>query len=215
MAKTIITLILLSLLVPCFLSYDYMKFVQTWPPTHCTIKPCSTPIIRNMFTIHGIWEAYNSPLRPPPCIRTSFSLAAVHNLEPQLNASWPCLRNRINNQWLWKHEWDEHGICLQPTLTVTTYFQLGLHLKNQFNLLNILRSSGHSPGRAYYKTGLKTAIQNATGGFIPLLKCVAPNSTRSLLYEVVICLDYQGRALINCPGTDSCPGPPKTISWFY
>ncbi|XP_074263429.1 ribonuclease 1-like [Silene latifolia] len=166
--KALVTLFSMILFFPLNLiveaqpkAFNYMIFSQTWPPAFCNFAKCSSPIIHDNFTIHGLWDSYIPWISSPgPCSNTPFDPKLVAPIKSQLDKSWPNLKNQNQNTIIWAHEWTKHGTCLASVLDQTAYFTRSLHWKNEFDILAIMKKSGLNPGGSYQENAIKTAIES-------------------------------------------------------
>ncbi|KAL9236724.1 hypothetical protein vseg_011359 [Gypsophila vaccaria] len=185
-------------------NYDYMVLTQTWPPTFCTFNKCLGPIIRDNFTIHGLWDNYVPPsFRSYPCSsQISFDLQLVASIKPSLEKNWPSLISIYRNEGFWACEWTKHGSCI--TNDVKSYFDSALYWKNAFNILQILGTKGIISGRKYSKRIISNVIRRGVK-FDVVLKCL-PRGSQQYLWEVVLCINRQGSHLISCKGKNYTAG---------
>nr|ADZ76512.1 S-locus associated ribonuclease [Prunus speciosa] len=199
-------------------SYQYFQFVQQWPPTTCAIskKPCyqNPPSI---FTIHGLWPSnYSKNAWVANCSPTRFNNSLSPRLETKLKISWPDVESG-NYTDFWEREWNKHGTCSEQTLDQEQYFERSHDIWNAYNITNILKRAKILPtgGKWDYSdivSPIKTAIRK-----MPALRCKPDptlpknhNISHQLLHEVVLCLHYNGRALIDC-NNPSCKNNLKIL----
>ncbi|KAL3526652.1 hypothetical protein ACH5RR_011308 [Cinchona calisaya] len=119
---------------------------------------------------------------------------------------WPDLRSSPipSHQRFWEYEWVNHGSCSENLYSQPQYFALAIALKNQLNLLDVLRKIQIYPGNVYAIAHLNSSITTAIGK-VPDLTCsyrqnqVQPYPGVMQLQEIAICYDQTGSRMINCP----------------
>ncbi|KAK1260719.1 Ribonuclease 1 [Acorus gramineus] len=213
--------------------FDFFYFVQQWPGSYCDTKQsCCYPTTGKPeadFSIHGLWPNYNDGSYPSDCDPDNpFDSSKISNLIPKMQSDWPTLACPSGNGLkFWKHEWEKHGTCSESVLDHHAYFETALKLKDQLNLLQILKSSGNKhtsssnpsntilrPDDAYFidimipgiepdggfygLKSIKEAIKEGTG-YTPGIECNVDESRNSQLYQIYMCVDSSGTSLINCP----------------
>ncbi|KAJ6312121.1 hypothetical protein OIU76_012056 [Salix suchowensis] len=203
---------LIKLLVLLYLSvlsvsqeFDFFYFVQQWPGSYCdTVKSCCYPTTGKPeadFGIHGLWPNYNDGNYPSNCDANSpYDPKKVADLRSGMQKNWPTLACPSGSGVaFWAHEWEKHGTCSESILDQHGYFQAALNLRRQVNLLQALKNAGINPdGESYSLISIRSAIQEAVG-FTPWIECNADTSRNSQLYQIYLCVDTSGKALIDCP----------------
>ncbi|KAG5237287.1 ribonuclease [Salix suchowensis] len=203
---------LIKLLVLLYLSvlsvsqeFDFFYFVQQWPGSYCdTVKSCCYPTTGKPeadFGIHGLWPNYNDGNYPSNCDANSpYDPKKVADLRSGMQKNWPTLAcPSSSGVAFWAHEWEKHGTCSESILDQHGYFQAALNLRRQVNLLQALKNAGINPdGESYSLISIRSAIQEAVG-FTPWIECNADTSRNSQLYQIYLCVDTSGKALIDCP----------------
>ncbi|KAK9743162.1 hypothetical protein RND81_03G221100 [Saponaria officinalis] len=192
--------------------YDFMVLAQTWPPTYCIHKAtCSRPIIRDKFTIHGLWDNYVYPRRSPsPCPPIPFVPQLVASLRPTLDQHWPNLININDNESFWSYEWTKHGACI--TNNMNSYFAVTIYWKNKFDVLRILAKNGIYLGGQYNKRRITNVITREVK-YDVVLKCVFIGRQYQYLWEVELCIDRQGRYLISCKSKNYTGGNQQCVDY--
>ncbi|KAK1283463.1 hypothetical protein QJS10_CPB21g00635 [Acorus calamus] len=185
--------------------FDFFYFVQQWPGSYCDTKQsCCYPTTGKPeadFSIHGLWPNYNDGSYPSNCDPDSpFDSSKISNLIPKMQSDWPTLACPSGDGLkFWKHEWEKHGTCSESELDHHAYFETALKLKDQLNLLQVLKSSGIEPDGGFYSLkSIKAAIKEGTG-YTPGIECNVDESRNSQLYQIYMCVDSSGTSLINCP----------------
>ncbi|XP_065871127.1 extracellular ribonuclease LE-like [Euphorbia lathyris] len=185
--------------------FDFFYLVQQWPGSYCDSKQsCCYPTTGKPqpdFGIHGLWPNYKDGSYPSNCDATNpFDLNQVKDLMSSMRTNWATLAcPSADGVSFWTHEWDKHGTCSESVLNQHAYFQSALQLKNQSNLLQLLKSAGIEPNDDKYSlSSIKSAIQQGLG-FNPWIECNTDDSGNSQLYQVYLCVDTSGSNLIECP----------------
>nr|XP_010939795.1 extracellular ribonuclease LE-like [Elaeis guineensis] len=185
--------------------FDFFYFVQQWPGSYCdTAKSCCYPTTGKPaadFGIHGLWPNYNDGSYPSNCDPdNSYDESKIKDLITAMQAEWPTLACPSDDgSKFWSHEWEKHGTCSESILDEHSYFEAALDLKKQVDLLQILKSAGINPDDGSYSVrSISRAIKDATG-FTPGIECNVDESGNTQLYQVYICVDTNGKDLIECP----------------
>ncbi|KAK1313486.1 Ribonuclease 1 [Acorus calamus] len=98
-----------------------------------------------------------------------------------------------------EHEWDKHATCSESVLDQHGYFATALDLKDQLNLLKVLKTAGIEPDDGLYSlSSVKEAIRAGTG-YAPGIECNVDESGNSQLYQIYMCVDSSATSLIECP----------------
>lgn len=198
--------LLLFLFISYTVAWDYLLFVQYWPPTW--IK--SGHILNSNFTNdhynnHGIWPEYNNNTYPESCNKSAkFDLDVLNPIYPNLTKYWTDYRNAIN---FWKHEYLKHATCAEndPILADEfSYFNTGLALREKYNIYQYLSSANIIPSnKISYSTALVFNTVYKIIGYEPAITC-RPNGW---LDSVIVCMD-KNLGLMNCPTyLNSCNHP--------
>nr|WFR94000.1 S-RNase S54 [Prunus avium] len=209
----------------CFImsagSYQYFQFVQQWPATTCAVskKPCYQIPPSKIFTIHGLWPSnYSKNAWVANCNGTRFNNSLPPTLKSKLKISWPNVESG-NDTDFWEREWNKHGTCSEQTFKQAQYFERSHYIWKAFNITTILQNANILPdGSKWDYSDIVSPIKTVTTK-MPALRCKrdptlskSPNANIShqLLHEVVLCLHYKGRALIDCNNT-SCQNNLKIL----
>lgn len=121
-----------------------------------------------------------------------------------------------DNQWLWKHEWDKHGTCIEHILLDQSgYFEYAMNTLYYFNPEVILKNSGIWPTQEGYYTvdQIYSAIKAVTGK-LPALRCNYNRWTSyQQLHEISYCMTSEGSTFEDCPSNaNKCNG--DSIMWY-
>ncbi|KAJ6357336.1 hypothetical protein OIU78_005235 [Salix suchowensis] len=159
--------------------FDFFYFVQQWPGSYCdTVKSCCYPKTGKPeadFGIHGLWPNYNDGNYPSNCDANSpYDPKKVADLRSGMQKNWPTLACPSGSGVaFWAHEWGKAR--------------------------DALKNAGINPdGESYSLISIRSAIQEAVG-FTPWIECNADTSRNSQLYQIYLCVDTSGKALIDCP----------------
>ncbi|KAF7134403.1 hypothetical protein RHSIM_Rhsim08G0069700 [Rhododendron simsii] len=176
---SILTIFAISLSpLPCFAG-DFLYLVLQWPGSYCSAK-------------HGCCFPNNG--KPAK----DFTIAGL----------WPCYLYATIPQFCNSHihlNLAKHGTC--SGLNQLDYFEAALRLKKQVNLLKTLNNAGIQPNGRFYETGavVEETIRKAVG-YMPGLWCNEDKSGNRQLYQVVVCGDFAGNRIIDCPGMPTGKG---------
>ncbi|GAB2214427.1 hypothetical protein Droror1_Dr00018773 [Drosera rotundifolia] len=127
--------------------FDFFYFVLQWPGSYCDTKQsCCYPLTGKPatdFGIHGLWPNYNDGSYPSNCDTSNpFDTSKVLDLISRMQTEWPSLScPSSDNTKFWSHEWVKHGTCSESILNQYGYFKAALDLKNQIDILQILRNA--------------------------------------------------------------------------
>ncbi|XVF43123.1 hypothetical protein PTKIN_Ptkin02bG0015300 [Pterospermum kingtungense] len=204
--------VLINLLVLQYLAvlcvsqdFDFFYFVQQWPGSYCdTDSGCCYPTTGKPaadFGIHGLWPNYDNGSYPEYCDSSNpFNESEISDLLSSMSINWPSLScPSSDGESFWSHEWDKHGTCSESVLDQHSYFETALNLKNQTQLLQILKSAGINPdGGSYSLESIRDAIKEGTG-YTAWIQCNEDSSGNKQLYQVYLCVDTSGSNLIECP----------------
>nr|BAC00933.1 S25-RNase [Solanum peruvianum] len=196
---------LLFSLAPVLGYFEYLQLVLQWPTTFCHTKPCPTWPPPNNFTIHGLWPDSKGKMLNDCGSGDDYDDIPDAHMRKQLESDWPNLTSRAGEikkyQEFWGYEFNKHGTCSMDRYNQDQYFELALKLKNQFDLLNILRNHGIIPGKTCTVKDVEDAIKAVTA-HVPNLNCIVRSSQRSShimeLLEIGICFDREATQMIDC-----------------
>ncbi|KAK9272949.1 hypothetical protein L1049_003328 [Liquidambar formosana] len=199
MAKSIFLLFLLLILTTKMECHDSFYLVQHWTPSLCNTlshRRC-VGIIEANFTIQGLWPKDNNQMGPlTMCSGTPFNYLEIESLECRLNQNWPDMFS-TSSQRFWEKEWESHGTCSESTLNQYEYFRTTLELKDRYDLVKILDSSGFHLGGNYDPTLMALHIYKAIGVW-PIIGCNKDRENNEQLWEVILCVDISGTKIISC-----------------
>ncbi|XP_050384398.1 ribonuclease MC-like [Argentina anserina] len=206
-------------------AYQYLMFVTQWPKSVCYSMsvPCSkTPPI--VFTVHGLWPS-NYTGSTLTCSGAPFDEPLMN--QPQQAAlkahleqhSWPDVLQG-NHMGFWRHEWSAHGSCSDNVFAQTEYFKWCDEMWKEKPINEILGRSSIVPGRNKYysRPDIENAIR-ANTSHTPDIRCTLVSGTY-MLFEVVICVDYYGKNIVDCVVRSKTPAmktfcPPSNPSILY
>lgn len=118
-----------SIYIPLINTYYYNKPIIEF--YDLTYKVCNNS---DEWTIHGLWQEYNSSSWPQYCNSSTFSYNQIAQYQPTLSDRWTGCTNSLNNNiQFWSHEWYRHGSC--TGLSQSRYFNTTLQL-DQANLVS-------------------------------------------------------------------------------
>lgn len=117
-----------------------------------------------------------------------FNKTQLEPIEQELKQYWTNIHNG-SLYTLWKHEWTKHGTCAAALLVLDTerkYFGQGLKWINQYEMSNILGTSGIQPNNRYTIEDVWNAVQKRLGKN-PAVECtVDPVSIKTGIYSFVV-----------------------------
>ncbi|XP_058771984.1 intracellular ribonuclease LX-like [Vicia villosa] len=210
--------------------YDYLSLALQWQPAYCRIPAdvrinCqSNLIVKDNFTIHGLWPSKHSGPQPRNCIPidSQGETLDIKKILPatftKLKKSWTSLIG--DDTEFWKSQWKVHGTCYYTkNQKQAKYLNTAYNFWSGFNLFNRLKVEGIVPvkGGKLYTTeaaikAFKKSYAEDTVTYIPEFKCSTPTpSSPSELYEIIMCLDHDGNEPINC--TTTSPSCGKQFLW--
>ncbi|KAK9675915.1 hypothetical protein RND81_11G041200 [Saponaria officinalis] len=187
--------------------FDFFYFVQQWPGAYCDTKghKCCYPNTGKPttdFHIHGLWPNYNDGGYPSNCDSSKpFDVSELDDdFLSKLTAEWPSFTCPNIGTKFWAHEWNKHGTCAESIFTnERDYFQAALDLKQKTNLLQALNNANIKPNDEFYNVeDVKEAMKNEIG-FYPWIECNRDAEGNSQIYQVYVCVDSNGKDLIECP----------------
>ncbi|XP_019165053.1 PREDICTED: ribonuclease 3-like [Ipomoea nil] len=183
----------------------FYYYVEQWPGSYCdTKKGCCYPSTgkpATNFSIHGLWPTWLNGSWPENCNPNSlYDESKISYLIERMQSEWPTLSCPSNNgSKFWKHEWEKHGTC--SIFDQCAYFESTLNIKDRVNFLQALENAGIKPDGNFYEVeAIKEAIK-AGVGVTPLIECNSDASKVSQLYQIYICVDLNGKDIIECPTT--------------
>ncbi|MGG6533001.1 UNVERIFIED_CONTAM: hypothetical protein C3P02_20415 [Clostridioides difficile] len=103
-----------------------------------------------------------------------------------------------NNKFFWGHEWNKHGICSENKFDQASFFQIAINMRNNINLLSVLRTGGVVPNGASKAKQRVESLISTHFGRDPILRCKTASNGQVLLTEIVMCFDDDGTTLIHC-----------------
>ncbi|KAL5975182.1 hypothetical protein ACLOJK_031861 [Asimina triloba] len=134
-----------------------------------------------------------------------------------INAINGTVRNAMREYWttlecpstspvpMWNATWLASGTCSGGNETV--FFKTGLDIAKQANMLGGLREYGivQSDTEIYPLDNVRMALQKSVGKNV-VITCNKNRDGKSQIYNVHVCANKEGSALIDCPHNDSsCP----------
>lgn len=192
--------------------WDILVFTQRWPVTVChawqekdSKNGCALPILRNIWTVHGIWPTKLGTKGPNFCNKTwNFDPLALLPLEQQLNIYWLNIEKNTPHFSLWEHEWEKHGTCaaLLPAFdNEAKFFQQGLDWIGKYDMKTVLAKGGIVPNKSqgYSAEDIFYTIKSVLKKN-PVVECVSNKKTGTFVSEIQICFD-KNLTLTDCDGT--------------
>ncbi|PNY02233.1 S7-RNase, partial [Trifolium pratense] len=207
-----------------------------WGPGHCRMpgSNCKAQlIVRDRFTIHGMWPSNHSDPQPDTCIndrnakgRSLDPTMLPVELKNNLKRSWPSYTSP-DPEIFWKSEWVKHGTCSFNKFNQIKYFYQAFNNWNGMGLYDLLKSEGIVPGASQTAPNTYEKIK-----FIEAIKrhhfrdqvTVIPNfycnkGTKKGTYdlrEIRMCMDNNGFEYMNCTGTskDLVETCGSKIDWY-
>lgn len=81
------------------------------------------------FQIHGLWTDFDRPEGgfPEYCEDVKFDVNVLEPIRDELETHWPSCYNH-KNEWLWKHEFLRHGVCVEHRMSELEYFNNTLRI---------------------------------------------------------------------------------------
>nr|AAA87045.1 SA2-RNase precursor [Nicotiana alata] len=201
-------LFLLFALSPIYGDFDYMQLVLTWPASFCYPKNFCSRIAPKNFTIHGLWpDKVRGRLQF--CTSEKYvNFAQDSPILDDLDHHWMQLKYHrdfgLENQFLWRGQYQKHGTCCIPRYNQMQYFLLAMRLKDKFDLLATLRTHGITPGTKHTFNETRDAIKTVTNQVDPDLKCVEHIKGVRELYEIGICFTPTADSFFPCPHSNTC-----------
>ncbi|XP_017984521.1 PREDICTED: ribonuclease 3-like [Theobroma cacao] len=193
--------VLATLLVSATSEFDFYKLSLMWPPSVCNTGMECIPKIPKMFTIHGLWPQYANDIPVPPydedpsctnIIPTS-SDEAMNDLVPieeELTKYWPNLfikDGKRDDQYFWRHEWEDHGMCSDYPDDPRSYFYDTFSLTTQHNPLEVM---GIQPGDELNEVGtILEAVKQGLGAYPQIVCNILPRVKTLQLKEIRFCFE--------------------------
>ncbi|WMV55406.1 hypothetical protein MTR67_048791, partial [Solanum verrucosum] len=80
-------------------------------------------------------------------IKVNAVMEVDHSLRDKLRIIWPILQVGRLDEWLWMHEWRQHGYSIEGVLDVTDYFNASKTINELMisNLVTYLKDQGINP----------------------------------------------------------------------
>ncbi|XP_038679407.1 ribonuclease S-F11-like [Tripterygium wilfordii] len=196
-------------------SYHYYKIILRWPESYCNARShyCIRPIKAN-FSIHGVWPMYFfdtlvKEFNQTGCTETTPTLpqfitrARLATILDDMDEYWPDVKHGHNlseNEQFWQYQWQTHGMCFEYPNRPLLYFQTGLSLMTQLDLLDLLKGANIFPDNSYgYRASVIKAIIETRVGEQVEIRCNRPIEGWPLqLHEVGVCFDREGDVM-RCP----------------
>ncbi|KAL8044033.1 hypothetical protein ABFS82_08G021200 [Erythranthe guttata] len=188
-------------------SYDHLVLVYIWPNAFCSNKRvhCKTPVPQN-FTVHGLWPTDKTGKTLVYCNKSGSISSALSKYEKQLANAWPSLRRDLANRELWQYQWEKHGTCVLPKMTVLQYLQVIITQARRFDFVRALKKNGITTNGAlsYSRKTVEASIREEIGGRHFYISCQKSRKGVLVIKEIYICLD--GNTVISCPYIDNQRG---------
>lgn len=167
--------------------------MQSWPNTVCKMwkdtksgNKCITPLPQH-WTVHGIWPNGGTD----KCTGPAFNLSLLNPLIKDLREFWPNIHQEKQEDWFWKHEWDDHGICaieLQQFNTQVKYFQQGLVWLDTYTMNKLFPNMNKSEYRvADIHNAIIKALKFSANIRCYLIRDKAGKVVTQYLHEIHIC----------------------------
>nr|XP_010912919.1 ribonuclease 3 [Elaeis guineensis] len=184
-------------------SFDFFLLVLMWPGAYCSQSTCCMPTTgppKNDFFVRGLWT-YNSDTGEAvtKCNGTSFDVKQLSSLMDDLHSYWSNIKCPSNNGiGNWKSTWKTYGVC--SGMNETAYFETALQLRTRVDPLYLLNKNGilQSSWKLYDISDIESAIAEGIKA-TPVLRCSKGPWGYFQLYEIYICVDKDGKSIIECP----------------
>ncbi|KAL7100861.1 hypothetical protein ACP275_08G021200 [Erythranthe tilingii] len=201
-------------------SYDHLVLVYIWPNTFCSNKrvDCKTPVPQN-FTVHGLWPADKTGKTLVYCNKSGSISSALSKYEKQLANSWPSLRRDLANRELWEYQWEKHGACVLPKMTVLQYLQVIITQARRFDFVRTLKKNGiitTNGSTSYSRKMVEASIREEIGGRHFYMSCRKSRNGVLMIKEIYVCLDRN--TVVSCPYSNNqrgCGGGGKNINIVF
>lgn len=178
-------------------SATFNIFTIEWKPTMCMTTSCPSGYLSDNFNVHGLWPSTASGTQPSYCSSTNpFTVSST--VQAQLTTCW--LSDSGTPTSFWEHEWEKHGVCMNPQVTANQYFTDGVTLFNQINALAALAAKGISPSNSNLvsKTTFISAFSNKIN-----ISCFQ-SSGNYYLENIQFCYDNNLKAIDCVTGYTNC-----------
>jgi len=180
----------------------------------------------NSWTIHGLWpdncdgtfQQNCDPSRDYTDISTLLSDQGAGDTLNYMQTYWVDING--HDESFWEHEWSKHGTCmstLEPSCLpsgsptgaeAVAFFETVVKVFKTLPTYDWLANQGITPStsQTYKLSTLTSALQTASGGFIPQLGC-----THGTLNSISWYFNLQGSIIdgtfvpIDAPSKGSCP----------
>lgn len=121
------------------------------------------------------------------------------SIRARLHQDWPSVVHRVDPPF-WSHEWTLHGTCSYAYLDQFHYFDFGLFVYGNYDVLGILNYYNVYPnGNLYARSDVENIIYSATGKW-PALRCNNNFWSGDVqLHEISLCFRKQDFGLEDCP----------------
>ncbi|RRT38502.1 hypothetical protein B296_00041522 [Ensete ventricosum] len=196
-------------------TFDFYYLVLMWPGAYCTQSTCCRPttgLPKNDFFVRGLWTFSSTTGKPvTKCNSDPFYVdeltssdiciyeLQLSSLEDNLNSYWANLKCPSNDGVVhWKKTWKTYGVCSR--MNETEYFQAALELRAKVDVLSLLDKKGIKPSllHIYGASDIEKAIGEGIGA-TPVIRCSKGLLGLFQLYEIYICVDKDGKTIIECP----------------
>ncbi|XP_023246098.1 ribonuclease Oy-like, partial [Copidosoma floridanum] len=200
---------------------DLLVIKQMWPQTACwninhiwtnksnECSPCSLPLAKHQWTLHGLWPSNSKGSHPFYCnnnVKFNRNLLGKELID-QMEEKWMTLDLDTDNEVFWRHEWNKHGTCamnLPSTDSMSKYFIKAIQLLNQYNAGRILAEAGILPGGTYAYRDVVSAVEESLGVKVNVGCAKHSMSKKSYLHEMGVCFNTWFE-LVDCPyGKNYC-----------
>ncbi|CAG9326139.1 unnamed protein product [Blepharisma stoltei] len=163
-------------------SATYNIFTIEWKPTMCMTTKCQSGYYGLNFNIHGLWPSVASGTQPQYCT-SSYSFSVNSTTQAAIQQCW--LSDSETPLSFWEHEWEKHGVCMNPAVPSNTYFADAAQLFNQLGVLNLLAAKGIKPSNS--QTVSKNTFYGAFSNAINI-QCFE-SSGKYYIENVLLCYD--------------------------
>jgi len=185
--------------------WNELVFTQMWGYASCLQfkdethgqNACTFEGNPSIWSIHGIWPTETGSFGPNFCTKVKFVEQEIKSIEEQLNEYWYEINAEKDGINFWTHEWTKHGSCAMSSPKMDTqlkYFQMGLSLRQQYDLYTLLKDSGIYPKaspQGYSSSDIVRALQNTLKA-TPHIQCYSTKvngKEEHHLLAVEVCLD--------------------------
>lgn len=175
--------------------WDYILFVQLWPPSWLIKSHIKRYEFNNThFNLHGIWPQYYNGTWPQYCGNgLCFNQSIIEPIYNNLSTYWTDFRNPVK---FWKHEFFKHLTCIDENPeNGYKYFWYGLNMRTNFNLYTEFYNNQIIPSNNHNYPSL--VIQNLLKKIYGIDTIVTCNDM-GILEEIIYCIDKEFE-LFDCP----------------